>query len=86
MYAWRYLDDNYTEDPDFVLTDLNIVKPVFSSQGITLGQVLRENAAWALADYGFKVVIAGSFGIFITIMNSIMACCLLSNLGRLERN
>ena len=22
----------------------------------------REHAAWALADYGFKVVIAGSFG------------------------
>ena len=48
MYAWRYLDDNYTEDPDFVLTDLNIVKPVFSSQGITLGQVLRENTQLGL--------------------------------------
>lgn len=26
------------------------------------GRVFEEYAAWALADYGFKVVIAGSFG------------------------
>ena len=45
------------------LTDLNIGKLVFSFQGITLGAgSSREHAAWALADYGFKVVIAGSFG------------------------
>ena len=45
------------------LTDLNIGKPVFSSQGINFGAgSSREHAAWALADYGFKVVIAGSFG------------------------
>lgn len=26
------------------------------------GRVFEEHAAWVLADYGFKVVIAGSFG------------------------
>ena len=55
MYAWRYLDDKYTEDPTLFLTDLNIVKLVFSSQGITLGQVLRENTQLGLADYGFRL-------------------------------
>ena len=45
------------------LTDLNTAKPVFSSRGDNFGAgSSREHAAWALADYGFKVVIAGSFG------------------------
>ena len=63
MYAWRYLDDNYTEDPDFVLTDQSTVKPVFLSQGTALAQDRPENTQLGLlADYSFKVVIAGSFG------------------------
>ena len=87
MYAWRYLDDNYTEDPDFVFNRPEYRKASILISGDNFGAgSSREHAAWALADYGFKVVIAGSLGIFITIMNSIMACCLLSNLGRLERN
>ena len=45
------------------LTDLNIAKPVLLISGNNFGAgSSREHAAWALADYGFKVVIAGSFG------------------------
>ncbi len=48
MYAWRYLDDQYTENPDFVFNrpeyrKASIAKPVFSSQEIILGLVLRGN-------------------------------------------
>ena len=62
MYAWRYLDDTTTEDPDFVFNRPEYRKASILISGITLAQVLRENTQRALADYGFKVVIAGSFG------------------------
>ncbi len=63
MYAWRYLDDQYTEDTEFIFN-----KPEYSKATILItgdnfgGWFFSEHAAWALADYGFKVVIAGSFG------------------------
>ena len=46
MYAWRYLDDKYTEDLTLSLISLNIVKPVFLSQGDNFGAgSSREHAA-----------------------------------------
>ena len=62
MYAWRYLDDQYTEDPDFIFNKPEYRKATILITGTILVLVLSEHAAWALAWYGFKVVIAGSFG------------------------
>ena len=63
MYAWRYLDNQYTEDPDFVFNRPEYRKATILVTGDNFGAgSSREHAAWALADYGFKVVIAGSFG------------------------
>ena len=67
---WRYLDaggldvDPATrrENPDFVLN-----KPIYRDAGILLAREnfgcgsSREHAVWALADAGFRVVIAPSF-------------------------
>ena len=61
--SWRYLDDKYTEDPDFVFNRSEYRKATILISGDNFGAgSSREHAAWALADYGFKVVIAGSFG------------------------
>lgn len=60
--GWRYLDQNRTVDPDFILN-----KPEFSGATIlAAGENFgcgssREQAAWALVEYGFCVVIAPSF-------------------------
>lgn len=63
MYSWRYLDDNYTDDPDFVFNRPEYRKATILVTGENFGAgSSREHAAWALADYGFKVIIAGSFG------------------------
>jgi len=67
---WRYLDhgepgkDNSTRplNPDFVLND-----PRYRGASILLAREnfgcgsSREHAPWALADYGFRVIIAPSF-------------------------
>ena len=67
---WRYLDhgepgmDNSKRplNPDFVLND-----PRYREAGILLAREnfgcgsSREHAPWALADYGFRVIIAPSF-------------------------
>jgi 3-isopropylmalate/(R)-2-methylmalate dehydratase small subunit len=67
---WRYLDvgepgmDNSQrpQNPDFVLND-----PRYREASILLARKnfgcgsSREHAPWALADYGFKVIIAPSF-------------------------
>ena len=67
---WRYLDQgepdqdcsNRPINPDFVLND-----PRYRHAGILLARdnfgcgSSREHAPWALADYGFKVIIAPSF-------------------------
>lgn len=58
---WRYLRDR-TPNPEFILND-----PVYKdAQILVTGDNFgsgssREHAAWALLDYGFKVIIAGSF-------------------------
>ncbi|HEL1639783.1 3-isopropylmalate dehydratase small subunit [Streptococcus suis] len=63
MYAWRYLDHNYTENPDFIFNQAAYRQATILVTGDNFGAgSSREHAAWALADYGFKVVIAGSFG------------------------
>lgn len=61
--GWRYLATGGREpDPAFVLND-----PAFAGAQILLGGAnfgcgsSREHAAWALAEYGFRAVIAVSF-------------------------
>ena len=59
---WRY-DENGTARPGFELN-----RPEFSGASVLLAGrnfgcgSSREHAAWALSDYGFRVVIAPSFG------------------------
>lgn len=63
MYAWRYSDHLYTENPDFIFNKEEYRGASILITGDNFGAgSSREHAAWALADYGFKVVIAGSFG------------------------
>ena len=57
---WRYRPDG-TPDPDFVLND-----PQYSGEILVAGRNFgsgssREHAAWAIAGYGFKVVISSFF-------------------------
>ena len=58
---WRYLNDG-TDNPDF-----NLNKPQYQGASILItGDNFgcgssREHAAWALKDFGFDIIIAGSF-------------------------
>ena len=57
---WRYKPDN-TPKPDFVFND-----PTYSGQVLVAGRNFgcgssREHAAWAIFDYGFRVVISSFF-------------------------
>jgi len=61
--GWRYTEvGGRVPDPGFVLND-----PAYADAQILLGGAnfgcgsSREHAAWALAEYGFRVVIAPSF-------------------------
>lgn len=61
--GWRYTDvDARVPDPDFVLN-----KPEYQGAAILLGGAnfgsgsSREHAVWALAEYGFRAVIATGF-------------------------
>lgn len=62
FYDWRYLDDG-PDNPQFELN-----RPEYREASILLARrnfgcgSSREHAAWALEDYGFRVVIAPSFG------------------------
>lgn len=63
FYAWRYLDDDYTANPDFILNQSVYQEASILISGDNFGSgSSREHATWAIADYGFKVIIAGSFG------------------------
>lgn len=61
--GWRYLDAERTPNPDFVFND-----PAYAGASILLAGAnfgcgsSREHAVWALAEAGFRVVIAPSFG------------------------
>lgn len=58
---WRYLADR-TANPDFVLNEPQYQEATILISGDNFGSgSSREHAAWALMDYGFKAVIAGSF-------------------------
>lgn len=58
---WRYLPDG-SDNPDF-----NPNKPEYAGASILITgdnfgcDSSREHAAWALKDYGFNIIIAGSF-------------------------
>lgn len=63
FHEWRYTDYEGTkENPDFILN-----KPEYRRASILLARdnfgcgSSREHAPWALADYGFRVIIAPSF-------------------------
>lgn len=63
FHEWRYLDYEGTkENPDFVLN-----KPAYRKATVLLARdnfgcgSSREHAPWALADYGFRVIIAPNF-------------------------
>ena len=81
---WRYLADG-TNNPDF-----NPNKPEYSGATILItGDNFgcgssREHAAWALKDYGFNIIIAGSFS-DIFFMNCTKNGMLPITLGENER-
>ncbi|WP_414041052.1 3-isopropylmalate dehydratase small subunit [Acidithiobacillus sp. M4-SHS-6] len=62
--AWRYLekDGKQIDNPDFILN-----QPLYADARILLAREnfgcgsSREHAPWALADYGFRAIIAPSF-------------------------
>ncbi|TNI78357.1 3-isopropylmalate dehydratase small subunit [Aeromonas veronii] len=63
FHDWRFLDDaGQQPNPEFVLN-----QPQFTDASILLAREnfgcgsSREHAPWALADYGFKTIIAPSF-------------------------
>ncbi|MCR5085449.1 MAG: 3-isopropylmalate dehydratase small subunit [Succinivibrionaceae bacterium] len=65
FHDWRYLDDAETQpNPEF-----NLNKPEFQGASILVARdnfgngSSREHAPWALADYGFRAVIAPSFAV-----------------------
>ncbi|MBJ8027615.1 3-isopropylmalate dehydratase small subunit [Bacillus cereus group sp. N21] len=58
---WRYEDDR-KENPDFPLNALERKGASILITGENFGcGSSREHAPWALADYGFRVIIAGGF-------------------------
>ena len=58
---WRYLADR-SLNPDFILNHPDYQGATILVAGDNFGSgSSREHAAWALMDYGFKAVIAGSF-------------------------
>lgn len=83
FHEWRYLDYEGTkENPDFVLNQKRFrdATVLLARDNFGCGSS-REHAPWALADYGFKVIIAPSFadifynncfknGILLTILSS----------------
>ena len=79
FFDWRYLEESQ-ENPDFELN-----RPVYQGASILVAKrnfgcgSSREHAVWALADYGFRVVIAPSFAdIFFNncFKNGVLPICL----------
>jgi len=61
--GWRYVaQGSRTPDPAFVLNDARFVDAQILISGANFGcGSSREHAVWALAEYGFRVVVAPSF-------------------------
>ncbi|MEI5993048.1 3-isopropylmalate dehydratase small subunit [Candidatus Enterococcus mansonii] len=58
---WRYLPDR-TPNPEFTLNEPQYKGATILISGDNFGSgSSREHAAWALDDYGFRAIIAGSF-------------------------
>ena len=63
FHEWRYLDyDGTKENPDFVLNKdpYRTATVLLTRDNFGCGSS-REHAPWALADFGFRVIIAPSF-------------------------
>jgi 3-isopropylmalate/(R)-2-methylmalate dehydratase small subunit len=61
FYDWRFSGDG-TKKSDFVLHESRYQKTTILVAGKNFGcGSSREHAVWALADYGFRVIIASSF-------------------------
>ena len=62
FFEWRYLNDGEAENPDFILNHPEYRQATILISGDNFGSgSSREHAAWAIKDYGFRAVIAGSF-------------------------
>lgn len=61
--GWRYTEiGGRTPNPDFVLNDPHYAAARFLLGGANFGcGSSREHAAWALAEYGFRAIVAPSF-------------------------
>lgn len=60
--GWRYADENRTIDPEFVLNKPEYQGATILATGENLGcGSSREQAVWALVEYGINVAIAPSF-------------------------
>ena len=61
FYDWRFAEDG-TKKSDFVLHQPRYANATILVAGKNFGcGSSREHAVWALADYGFRVIIASSF-------------------------
>ena len=62
FFEWSYLSDGEAENPDFILNHPEYRQATILISGDNFGSgSSREHAAWAIKDYGFRAVIAGSF-------------------------
>jgi 3-isopropylmalate/(R)-2-methylmalate dehydratase small subunit len=83
FYDWRFSGDG-KKIPDFVLHQPRYEKATILVAGKNFGcGSSREHAVWALADFGFRVVIASSFAdIFAnnSLKNGLLTVCLTEEL------
>ena len=61
FYSWRYLEDG-SPNPDFILNqpERSNAKILIAGNNFGCGSS-REHAAWAVADYGIKAIVATQF-------------------------